>query len=425
MEKKRRVVVTGLGAVTPLANNVQETWKKLIEGKSGIGRLTRFNPDDYKAGPKFPRIAGEVRNFDLEKWGVDKKMVRRLERFTQFALAAAIEAVKDAGIENILAKEDRLRIGVQIGVSLGGAEIWEKQCRTLLEEGTERVSPFLIPKLLANMAAANIAIYFGAKEILSPLGPNVSTTTACAAGSHAIGEAFDKIRIGRADLMICGGTEASLTPLAFSGFNNMRALSRQNDYPEKASRPFDKARDGFVMAEGAGIMILEELNHALTRGAKIYGEIIGFGMSSDAHHITEPNMAGPRECMRLTIEDGDISPEEIEYINAHGTATPIGDVNETKAIKDLFGKRAYKLAVSSTKSMTGHLLGGAGGVEAIFTVLALKRGIIPPTINLDDPDPECDLDYVPNRARKKEIRFALSNSFGFGGTNASLVFKKF
>ncbi len=414
---ERRIVITGMGMVTPLGNSVQETWKNLIKGKSGIRLITCFDLSKYKMPNNFPRIAGEVKNFDLTEWGIDKKMIKRMDPFTQYAVAAAKEALFDANIN--LEEENLSKIGVQIGVGLGGALTWEKQYQILIEKGSERVSPFYIPLFLANMAAGNLSIIFGIK------GPSITNVTACASGSHAIGEAFDKIRIGRTEIMITGGTEAALSSLAMSGFNQMRALSRRNSNPEKASRPFDRDRDGFVMAEGAGIMILEELNHALARNAKIYGELIGYGASSDAFHITEPCIEGPRECMRLAIEEMGVKPEEINYINAHGTSTPIGDVNETKAIKELFGKHAFELCVSSTKSMTGHLLGATGGVEAIFTILTIKEGIIPPTINLENPDPECDLDYVPKIARKAKVNFALSNSFGFGGTNASLLFRQF
>ncbi|MFH1401836.1 MAG: beta-ketoacyl-ACP synthase II [Parcubacteria group bacterium] len=415
--EKRRIVITGIGMITPLGNSAMETWENLIKGKSGIGPLTRFKPDDYQAGPDFPRIAGEVKDFDLTEWkNVDKKLARRMDPFIQFIMAAAIEAVGSSGIN--LKEENSFRIGVEIGSGLGGVSTWEEQSQILFKEGVEAISPFLIPLLIANMAPGNLSIFFGAK------GPSIATVTACASGAHAIGEAFEKIKSGRADLMITGGTEAALTPLGFGGFNKMRALSRRNDAPEKASRPFDKDRDGFVMAEGAGAMVLEELQHALARKAEIYGEIIGFGMTSDAFHITQPTVEGPKECMRLAIEEAGIKPEEIGYINAHGTSTSLNDETETRAIKTVFDERAYKIPVSSTKSMTGHLLGAAGAVEAIITTLALREGIIPPTINLDSPDPECDLDYVPNQARKKEVQYALSNSFGFGGTNACLVFKK-
>ncbi len=414
---RKRVVITGIGMITPLGNNVQKTWKNLIKGKSGIGPLTRFDLSKYKMSDNFPRIAGEVKNFDLAEWGIDKKMIKRLDPFTQYAVAAAREALLDANVN--LEEENLSKIGVQIGVGLGGALTWEKQYQILIKKGSERVSPFYIPLFLANMAAGNISIIFGIK------GPSITNVTACASGGHAIGEAFDKIRLGRTDMMITGGAEAALSSLAMSGFNQMRALSRRNNDPEKASRPFDKDRDGFVMAEGAGIMILEELNHALARNANIYGELIGYGASSDAFHVAEPCIEGPRECMKLAIEEAGIKPEEIDYINVHGTATPIGDVNETKAIKELFGKHAFELCVSSTKSMIGHLLGAAGGVEAVFTILTIKEEVIPPTINLENPDPECDLDYVPKIARKAKVNFALSNSFGFGGTNASLLFRRF
>lgn len=415
--EKRRVVITGIGMVTPLGNSVQETWHKLINGESGIGELTRFDPADYKAGDDFPRIAGEVRDFNLEKWGINRKIIKHLDRFAQYALAASVEAIYDAEIN--FEKENLYRIGIQMGCGFFGVQTWEKQYQNLIDKGVGRVSAFFIPMTISNMAAGNLGIIFRVK------GPNISINTACASGSHAIGEAFDKIRWGRVDIMITGGTEAALTPLTFSGFNNIRALSRRNENPEKASRPFDKDRDGFVMAEGAGVVILEELSHALKRNAKIYGELIGFGMNSDAFHITEPSSEGPRECMRSAIREGGVKPEEIEYINAHGTATLIGDISETKAIKELFGAHAYNLCVSSTKSMTGHLLGATGGIEAIVTILVLKEGIIPPTINLENPAPECDLDYIPNVAREVDVRIALSNSFGFGGTNACLLFKQF
>jgi len=414
---EKRIVITGIGMVTSLGNSVSETWQNLIKGKSGIGPITRFNPNEYGIPSDFSRIAGEVKNFNLEEWGIDKKIIRHMDFFSQYALAAGKESLSDAGIE--LKEENPFRIGVQIGSGVGGLQTIEEQHQILLEKGSKRISPFLIPMLVINMASSNLSIIFGLK------GPNITNVTACASGSHAIGEAFDKIRLNRADIMIAGGTEAALTPIGFSGFDKMRAISRRNNEPKKASRPFDKDRDGFVMAEGAGIVVLEELNHALKRNAKIYAELIGYGMNSDAFHITEPSIEGPRECMKLAIEEAGIKPEEIDYINAHGTATILGDINEVKAVKELFGKYAYELCISSTKSITGHMLGATGGVEAIFTVLAIKEGIIPPTINLENPDPECDLDFVPGTARKTNIKFALSNSFGFGGTNACLIFKQF
>lgn len=415
---ERRVVITGIGMITPLGNSAKETWRNLIEGKSGIGPITYFDLNEYKIPAKFSRIAGKVKNFDLKEWGINKKTIKHMDPFSQYALAAAKEALSDAGIN--LAEENPFRIGVQIGSGMGGLETIEKQHRILLKKGPGRVSPFLIPMLIINMASGNISIILGTK------GPNITNVTACASGSHAIGEAFDKIRLGRVDIMIAGGTEAALTPIGFSGFDKMGALSRRNDEPKKASRPFDRERDGFVMAEGAGMIILEELGRAKARDAKIYGELIGFGANSDAFHITEPSIEGPRECMRLAIREAEIKPEQVDYINAHGTSTPLGDVNEARAIKELFGEHADKLCISSTKSMIGHLLGAAGGVEAIVAILTIKEGIIPPTINLENPDPNCcGLDFVPNIAKEANIKVVLSNSFGFGGTNACLVFKAF
>lgn len=415
---RRRVVITGIGMITPLGNSVFETWQNLIAGKSGICRVTRFNLDEYKVPADFPRVAGEVKNFDLQKWGIDQRTAKRMDLFSQYAVAAAKEAILDAGLD--MAKANPHHIGIQIGCGLGGLTTWEAQFKILLEKGPDRVSPVFVPMLISNMAPANIAIIFGIK------GPNFSIASACASGAHAIGEAFHRIRFGdEVSVMIAGGTEATITPLAFGGFNQMRALSRRNSQPEKASRPFDKDRDGFVMGEGSGILVLEELNHALERNAKIYAEILGYAANCDAHHFTEPSIEGPVDCMKMAISDALINPDEVDYINAHGTATPIGDINETRAIKEVFGGHSQELCVSSTKSMTGHLLGGAGGVEAIITALAIKEGIIPPTINLDTPDPECDLDYVPNTAREITVKIALSNSFGFGGTNACLALKRF
>lgn len=416
--ERRRVVITGVGMVTPLGNNTQETWENLIKGKSGIGRLTRFNPDDNKAPADFPRIAGELKNFNLERLRINEKVKTKwLDPFSQYALAAAIEAVADAGIK--MENEDPFQIGVQIGTGLGGAKTWEESHQTLLEKGMERIPPRFLMSFLANMAAGNVSMQFGAK------GPNDCHVTACAAGAHAIAGAFDQIILNRAEIMIVGGTEATLTPLGFGGFDQIRALSHRNDNPKAASRPFDKDSDGFVMAEGAGILILEEREHALKRGAKIYAELAGAGKTGDAYHYTEPSVEGQRECMRVALKEAGVKIEEVDYINAHGTSTPAGDPVETQAIKELFGEYALRIAVSSTKSMLGHLQGAAGAVEAIITVLALYYGEIPPTINLENPHPECDLDYVPNQSRKAKIRVALSNSFGFGGTNACLVFKQF
>lgn len=420
---KRRVVVTGLGTMNPLGITVDETWRNVIAGKSGVGRLRGFNPDDpmYRAGPNFPRIAGEVKSdvvLELISRGVDRKVINRTDRFTHLALGAAIEAIKDSALN--LEKENRQRIGVQIGAGLGGAKTWEEECKVLFEKGVEKVSAYFIPKLIVNMATGMVSIMLGLQ------GPNLCTTTACAAGSHSIGISFKLIKDGDADVMVCGGTEAAITPLAFAGFYKMRAMATKwNNEPEKACRPFDRDRNGLVLAEGAGVMVLEELERALRRGAKIYAEIIGFGLSGDAHDQVEPDSLGQEICMRVALEDAGITPEEVGYINAHGTATLLGDVVETKAIKAVFGEMAYKIPISSTKSMTGHLLGAAGGVEAILTILALKYGILPPTINLKNPDPQCDLDYIPGEARKTKVRVGLSNNFGFAGPNGSLIFSLF
>lgn len=408
---RKRVVVTGLGTVNPLGIGVEETWKNIIAGKSGIGRITKFDPSNLPS-----QIAGEVKNFKPEEF-MPAKLVSRIDTFIQYAIASTRMALEDSGLP---LTDLGPRVGVIIGVGMGGVGQIEYYTRVFDEKGYKRVSPFFIPMIIPNMAAGQVAILFGAK------GPNLAVCTACAAGNHAIGEAFRLIREGYADIVICGGTESLITPLCIAGFAIMKALSTRNDEPEKASRPFDAQRDGFVIAEGCGILILEELEHALRRGAKIYAEIIGYGMNADAYHMTapSPNGEGAAECMELALKDAEITPEQVDYINAHGTGTPLNDVAETKAIKAVFGDHAYKLLVSSTKSMTGHLLGGAGGLEAVLTVLTIYEGIVPPTINLENPDPECDLDYVPNQARKANIRVALSNSFGFGGTNATLVFKK-
>lgn len=411
----RGVVITGLGMVTPLGNTVEENWDNITNAKSGIGPLTRFNPAEYKANHDFPKIAGEVKDFNPEKWGIDFKIAKKMDRFCQYALAAAKDAISDSGIN--LQNENPYRIGVLIGSGLGGGEAWGEQSRILLNplKGAERVSAFFIPMLLANIASAQISI------ILKSKGVNFGINSACASGCHSIGEAFDKIRFGRLDIAVAGGTEACIVPQAFAGFNNMRALSRFSGDPKKASRPFDKNRDGFIMAEGAGVLVLENLSHAIRRNAQIYGEVLGYGATSDAGHITNPSVEGPVEAMRMALDDGAISLAEVDYINAHGTSTSIGDANETKAIRFLFGPFSKYLMVSSTKSMTGHLLGASGAVETIYTVLALKNGIIPPTINYEESDPECNLDYVPNQAREVKIKIALSNSFGFGGTNACLA----
>jgi 3-oxoacyl-[acyl-carrier-protein] synthase II len=409
----RRVVVTGLGAVSPLGTGIDKNWQALCSGKSGIGRIAKFDPSPFSS-----QIAGEVKDFNSEDF-LDKQQVRRFDIFIHYAVASARMAMEESGLK--IDESNGHRVGCITGSGLGGLSMLEHFHQILLERGPRKISPFFIPGMIANMAPGQIAIEFGAK------GPNLSIETACAASSHAIGESFRMIREGIADAMITGGAEAVVTPLALGGFCSMRALSTRNDEPEKASRPFDLGRDGFVMGEGAGIVILEELEHALERGAPVYAELVGYGMSGDAHHVSAPHPEGEGAiaCMKMALEYAGIGPEEIDYINAHGTSTKLNDISENKAIKAVFGDHAYKLAVSSTKSMTGHLLGGAGGLEAIYTVLALKHGIIPPTVNYETPDPECDLDYVPNVARKSDPNVAMTNSFGFGGTNASLVFKIF
>jgi 3-oxoacyl-[acyl-carrier-protein] synthase II len=409
----RRVVVTGLGAVSPLGTGIDKNWEALCSGKSGIGRIAKFDPSPFSS-----QIAGEVKDFNSEDF-LDKQQVRRFDIFIHYAMASARMAMEDSGLK--IDASNAHRVGCITGSGLGGLSMLEHFHQILLERGPRKISPFFIPGMIANMAPGQIAIEFGAK------GPNLSIETACAASSHAIGESFRMIREGIVDAMITGGSEAVVTPLALGGFCSMRALSTRNDEPEKASRPFDLDRDGFIMGEGAGIVILEELEHALERGASVYAELIGYGMSGDAYHVSAPHPDGEGAiaCMKMALEYAGIGPEEIDYINAHGTSTKLNDISENKAIKAVFGDHAYKLAVSSTKSMTGHLLGGAGGLEAIYTVLALKHGIIPPTVNYKTPDPECDLDYVPNVARKSDPKAAMTNSFGFGGTNASLVFKIF
>jgi 3-oxoacyl-[acyl-carrier-protein] synthase II len=409
---KRRVVITGVGVISPVGNNAQTFWNSLLEGKSGIDKVTAFDVSDYPT-----QIAGEVRDFHPEEY-MDKKEVRRTDRFVQFALAATKMAVQDAKLE--ITAENAERVGVYIGSGIGGLGTWEEQHQVLLEKGPRRVSPFFIPMMIANMASGAVSIEYGAK------GPTSSAITACATGTNAIGDAFRLIQFGHADVMITGGAEATIRPMAFAGFCSAKAMSVRNDEPQKASRPFDRDRDGFVMGEGAGILILEELEHAKKRGATILAEVIGYGMSADAHHITAPpeDGEGAARCMANALKDAGVDPAEVGYINAHGTSTPLGDVAETKAIKTVFGDHAYKLAVSSTKSMTGHLLGATGGIEAIATAFALRDQILPPTINLENPDPECDLDYVPNQARKAKVDVALSNTFGFGGHNATIVLKR-
>lgn len=411
-EVKRRVVITGIGAVTPLGNTATETWENIKAGKSGVGPLTRLDADQFPA-----KVAAEVKDFSIEQF-VDKKEARKMDRFTHYALAASIEAMKDAGLE--LDETTSLRTGVWIGSGIGGMETYEAQFRTFLDKGVRRVSPFFVPMMIPDMASGQVSIYFGAKAM------NSCTVTACASGTNSIGDAFKVIQRGDADVMISGGAEAPITNMAVAGFCSNTALTTNPD-PATASRPFSKQRDGFVIGEGAGIVILEELEHALARGAKIYAEVVGYGSTGDAHHITAPapEGEGAARAMHQALEDGDVSIEEVGYINAHGTSTPYNDLFETQAVKTVFGDHAHQLAISSTKSMTGHLLGAAGGVEAIFTALALKEGILPPTINLEEVDPELDLDYIPNTAREKSIQTAMSNSLGFGGHNASLVLKKY
>lgn len=409
---KHRVVVTGMGVVTALGQDLDTLWDNLVQGKSGISRVEAFDVSEYPT-----QIAASVKDFNPEDY-VDRKEARKMDRFVQFATAAAVNAMKDSGL-NIAEQADPERVGVMIGSGIGGLGTWEDQHNILLEKGPKRVSPFFIPMMIANMASGHVSILFGAK------GPNTTAVTACATGTHSIGDSYKLIQRGDADVMICGGAEATIRPTGMAGFCSMRAMSTRNDEPEKASRPFDLERDGFVMGEGAGVLILESLEHALKRGAKIYGEIIGYGLSGDAHHMTEPDPNGPERCMKMAIRDAGIAPEEVDYINAHGTSTPVGDRSETIAIKRAFGDHAYKLAVSSTKSMTGHLLGAAGGVEGVICGLTLQHGVIPPTINLEHPDPECDLDYVPNEARRADVRVTMSNSFGFGGHNATIIMKKY
>jgi 3-oxoacyl-[acyl-carrier-protein] synthase II len=399
------VIPTGIGTET--------AWKNACEGRSGIGPLTRFDPNGFET-----KIAGEVKGFIPEAY-IERKEIKKMDLFIQYALAAAKEALEDSQLK--ITSENCDRIGVIVGTGLGGLPTIEKYHQILLEKGPSRISPFFIPMLIANLASGQIAIQFGAK------GPNTCIVTACATGAHCIGDAFRALVYGDADVVITGGTEANITPLTIAGFNAMKALSTRNEEPEKACRPFEKNRDGFVAAEGAGILILEELDFALKRGVRIYGELIGYGYTGDAYHITAPppDGEGAARCMRMAIKDAGLRPEDIDYINAHGTSTPLNDLTETQAIKTVFGGHAKKVAISATKSMTGHLLGAAGSTEAIFTLLAIRDGIIPPTINYDVPDPECDLDYVPNVARRQPLTVAMSNAFGFGGTNAALIFRKF
>ena len=409
----KRVVVTGLGAITPIGNTLTDYWQGLMNGKSGIAEITNFAPSKHAC-----RIAGEVKGFDPQDY-LDRKEAKRMDRFAQFGVSASLQALADSKL--VINDLNAEQIGVIIGTGVGGIKVLEDQQEVYLNKGPSRCSPFMIPMMIGNMASGLTAINTGAK------GPNTCTVTACAAGSNAIGDAFRLVQRGYAKAMICGGTEASVTPLSLAGFASARALSTRNDEPQKASRPFDKDRDGFVMGEGSGILILEELEHALARGATIYGEMVGYAMTCDAYHMTAPvpDGAGATRAMELALKDGGISPEQVTYINAHGTSTAANDVTETKAIKKALGDRAYAIAVSSTKSMTGHLLGGSGGIEAVATLMAIANDRIPPTLNLDNPDPDCDLDYVPYESRPLEIDVALSNSFGFGGHNVTLVFRKY
>ncbi len=409
----QRVVITGLGLVTPLGIGVEETWTALCEGKSGIGEITRFDASGFDT-----QIAGEVKDFHPEDF-LPKKEAKRIQSFIAYAVAASRMALEDSGL--IIDSTNQNRVGVLTGCGLGGLQILEQTAAILKKKGPKRVTPFFIPMMIGNMAPGMISIYLGAK------GPNSSIATACASGTHAIGDAFKIIKRGGADAMITGGVESVITPTCIAGFNAMKALSVRNHEPEKASRPFDRDRDGFIVGEGCGILILETLEGALKRGARIYAEICGYGMSGDGFHMAAPapDGEGAARCMAAAIDDAGISYNAVDYINAHGTSTQLNDVYETQAIKSVFKEKAHSLAISSTKSMTGHLLGGAGGIETVFTALTIHEGIIPPTINLDNPDPDCDLDYVPNTARKTDVKLAMTNSFGFGGTNAALILSKY
>lgn len=410
----QRVVVTGMGAVTPLGRDLETLWGNLIAGKSGVSLIDSFDTTEYPT-----KIAAAIKDFNPEDY-LDKKEARRMDRFVQFAVVASLNALRDAGLQ-IKENVDPERVGVYIGSGIGGLITWEEQHRILLEKGPRRVSPFFIPMMIANMASGQVSMITGAK------GPNSTSVTACATGTHSIGDSFRIIQHGDADVMICGGAEATISPIGMAGFCALRAMSTRNDEPEKASRPFDAERDGFVMGEGSGILILESLEHAQKRGARIYAEVVGYGMSADAHHMTDPAPGGEgaARCMVKALNDAGLKPADIDYINAHGTSTGVGDKSETDAIKSAFGDAARKVAISSTKSMTGHLLGAAGGVEAVISALTIWNGMIPPTINYEHPDPDCDLDYVPNVARKADVNVVMSNSFGFGGHNATIILKKY
>lgn len=408
----RRVVITGVGAISPLGCGNDKNWDALVSGKSGIGLITRF---DTSAMPV--KIAGEVPDFNAEEY-IDKKEIKKMDLFIQYALASAHYAMEDSGL--VINDENAERVGVLVGAGLGGLPTIEKYHTLLAEGGFKKISPFFIPMLIINLAPGHISIKYGAK------GPNISSVSACATSTHSIGDAYHIIKRGDADAMIAGGAESVITPLGIGGFAAMKALSDRNDDPTTASRPFDKNRDGFVMGEGAGIVVLEEYESAKARGAKIYAEVVGYGMTGDAYHLTAPAPGGEggARAMKMALKNAGITPEQVSYINAHGTSTPIGDMYETMAIKSVFGDHAKKMLVSSTKSMTGHLLGAAGGIETVFTLMAMEKGVVPPTINYTEPDPECDLDYVPNTAREAKLEYTMSNNFGFGGTNATLLFKK-
>ncbi len=411
--EKKRVVITGLGAITPIGNTLQTYWQGLMSGKSGIGKITAFDASAHGS-----QIAGEVKGFDPTDF-MDRKDAKRAARFAHFAIATSKMALEDAKLD--ITDLNAEQIGVMIGTGVGGIKVMEDQQEIYLDRGPSRCSPFMIPMMIANMAAGLTAIQVGAK------GPNSCPVTACAAGSNAIGDAFRLVQNGYAQAMICGGTESAVTPLTFGGFSAMRAMSTRNDDPDHASRPFDKDRDGFVLGEGCGILILEELEHAISRGARIYAEMVGYGMSCDAFHMTgiAPGGEGATRAIRMALKDGDLDPTDVSYVNAHGTSTPVNDPNETAAIKTVLGEHAYKITVSSTKSMTGHLLGGSGGIEGVAAVMAVANDKVPPTINLINPDPLCDLDYVPHKSRDQVVDVALSNSFGFGGHNVTLAFKKY
>jgi 3-oxoacyl-[acyl-carrier-protein] synthase II len=408
----RRVVVTGVGVVSPLGTGNGKNWDALTAGRSGIGLITRFDAADFPV-----RIAGEVKDFVAEEF-IDKKEIKKMDLFIQYALGAAHFAMEDSGFQ--VTEENAERVGVLVGAGLGGLPSIERYHTALLEGGYKKISPFFIPMLIINLAPGHISMRYGAK------GPNISSVSACATSTHSIGDAYQIIRRGDADVMIAGGTESTVTPLGIGGFAVMKALSDRNDDPQGASRPFEKNRDGFVMGEGAGILILEEYEAARKRGAKIYAEVAGYGLTGDAYHLTAPAPGGEgaARCMRMALKNAGINPEQVDYINAHGTSTPMNDLYETMAVKTVFGDHVKKLMVSSTKSMTGHALGAAGGLEAVFTMMAMDKGVVPPTINYREPDPECDLDYVPNTARDAKVTCALSNNFGFGGTNATLLFRK-